>query len=581
MLKKFIFSFFLVFSCSVSYGQWKSFYPENNQSKSNTKEKKEKENLNYNNLFFNALKQKSLENYEHSITLFEKCIEKKPSFTEAYYQLSLLNKNLNRVFDAIEYSNVAIENEPKNIWYLRNHAEILFLNQQYNESAKTYNQIIDLEPNNEFNYYKLADTYIYDENYLKAIKVYDNLEEKKGIEKMLSMQKHKLYLQLKNFSKATKTLEDLSNQFPDDIEVLQILAEAYILANKQDKAMKIYEHISVKDPNNGQLSLTLANFYRDNGDLTKSYQQLKKAFISDKVNIETKLTILASYLSIVNANDTIKNQAFELVNVLDSIYTNNAETYALYGDLYYATANKELAKKYYKKSVEIKQSIKPVWTQILFLDVEDSNFDSLLIYSEKALMYYPTEPLYYYFNGVSNSYTKNYSIARDVLETGIEYVFDNDALYNEFQTSLADVYNSLNLYEKSDSLYELVLQKNPDNIIVLNNYSYYLSLRKKNLEKAKTMSKRCNELEPNNGTYQDTYAWILYCLAEYKSALEWIERAIKNGGDKSAVIIEHYGDILFKLGQKQEAVNQWKRAKSIGEGSDLLNKKINNEDLLE
>ena len=94
-------------------------------------------------------------------------------------------------------------------------------------------------------------------------------------------------------------------------------------------------------------------------------------------------------------------------------------------------------------------------------------------------MYYPTEPLYYYFNGVSNSFTKNYSIARDVLETGIEYVFDNDALYNEFQTSLADVYNSLNLYEKSDSLYELVLQNNPDNIIVLNNYSYYLSLRKK------------------------------------------------------------------------------------------------------
>ena len=79
MLKRLILSFFLVFSCSVSYGQWKSFYPENNQSKSNKKEKKEKkekENLNYNNLFFNALKQKSLENYEHSVTLFEKCIEK-------------------------------------------------------------------------------------------------------------------------------------------------------------------------------------------------------------------------------------------------------------------------------------------------------------------------------------------------------------------------------------------------------------------------------------------------------------------------------------------------------------------------
>ena len=158
----------------------------------------------------------------------------------------MLNKNLNRVFDAIEYSNVAIENEPKNIWYLRNHAEILFLNQQYNESAKIYNQIIDLEPNNEFNYYKLADTYIYDENYLKAIKVYDNLEEKKALKNAFNAKTQALFA-IKEFSKATKTLEDLSAQFPDDIEVLQILAEAYILANKQDKAMKIYEHISVKD----------------------------------------------------------------------------------------------------------------------------------------------------------------------------------------------------------------------------------------------------------------------------------------------------------------------------------------------
>ena len=223
------------------------------------------------------------------------------------------------------------------------------------------------------------DTYIYDENYLKAIKVYDDLEEKKGIDKMVSMQKHKLYLQIKNFTKATKTLEDLSEKFPQDIEVLQILAEAYILANKQNKAMKIYERISLQDPTNGQLNLTLANFYRDNGDLNNSYKQLKNAFISDNVNIETKLTILASYLTIINANDTIKFQAFELINILDSLYSKNAELYAIYGDLNYAVGEKENAKKYYKKSVGIKQNIKPVWTQILFLDVEDANYDSFTL----------------------------------------------------------------------------------------------------------------------------------------------------------------------------------------------------------
>jgi len=578
-----LFIILFVFSSTVSFGQWKSFYPEkeNVKSKQFKNDKNEKKTLLYNNLFFNAIKQKSLENFDHAIKLFEKCIEEKPEFFEAYYQLSLINKKYNRILEAKDQAFQAVSGQPKNIWYLRNYADLLFLNQEFSESAKSYNKIIEIEPNNEFNYYKLADTYIYSEEYSKAIKVYDRLEQKKGVDKMISMQKHKLYLQLRNFSKATKTLENLSQNFPDDIEVLQILAEAYILANKQAEAMKIYEKISENDPNNGQLNLTLANFYRDNGDFNKSFSELKKAFESDNVNIETKLTILASYLSIINTNDTIKKQAFQLAKILESNYSQNAEVYAIYGDLFYSLNEKEESKKYYKKSLNIKQDIKPVWTQILFLDVESANYDSLILYSEKAILYYPSEPLYYYFFGVSNSYFKNYEEARVALETGIEYVFDNDALNTEFQISLADNYNSLELFSKSDSLYKLILKNNPENILVLNNYSYYLSLRKENLIEAKEMSKKCNDLEPNNGTYQDTYAWVLYCLGEYEKAKLWLEKALKNGGESSAVIIEHYGDVLFKMGQKNEAVIQWKKSKSVGEGSKFLDKKIINEELYE
>ena len=578
-----LFIILFVFSSTISFGQWKSFYPEkeNVKSKQFQNDKNEKKTLLYNNLFFNAIKQKSLENFDHAIKLFEKCIEEKPEFFEAYYQLSLINKKYNRILEAKDQAFQAVSGQPKNIWYLRNYADLLFLNQEFSESAKSYNKIIEIEPNNEFNYYKLADTYIYSEEYSKAIKVYDRLEQKKGVDKMISMQKHKLYLQLRNFSKATKTLENLSQKFPDDIEVLQILAEAYILANKQAEAMKIYEKISENDPNNGQLNLTLANFYRDNGDFNKSFSELKKAFQSDKVNIETKLTILASYLSIINTNDTIKKQAFQLAKILESNYSQNAEVYAIYGDLFYSLNEKEESKKYYKKSLNIKQDIKAVWTQILFLDVESANYDSLILYSEKAILYYPSEPLYYYFFGVSNSYFKNYEEARVALETGIEYVFDNDALNTEFQISLADNYNSLELFSKSDSLYKLILKNNPENILVLNNYSYYLSLRKENLIEAKEMSKKCNDLEPNNGTYQDTYAWVLYCLGEYEKAKLWLEKALKNGGESSAVIIEHYGDVLFKMGQKNEAVIQWKKSKSVGEGSKFLDKKIINEELYE
>ena len=116
---------------------------------------------------------------------------------------------------------------------------------------------------------------------------------------------------------------------------------------------------------------------------------------------------------------------------------------------------------------------------------------------------------------------------------------------------------------------------------MLNNYSYYLSLRKYKLERAKEMSRRCNDLEPNNGTYQDTYAWILYCLEDYKLALEWIKKALKNGSDKSPVVVEHCGDILFKLGLKEEALEKWRLSKSLGSESLILENKIKNEKLLE
>ena len=222
MMTRFLILSFLFFNFS-SFGQWKSFYPEKNNKKSQSHKNENNSNdiLNYNNIFFSALKQKSLENYEASLSLFEKCIDKNTSLTEAYYQASIIHKKLNNLIVAKEYSLNTVKASNSNIWYLRNYAEILFLNQDFDEAARQYIIILELEPENEFNYYKLADTYIYNQQYLKAIRVYDKLELKKGIDKMISLQKHKLYLQLKNVKKATQELEVLSKKNSKDLEILQ------------------------------------------------------------------------------------------------------------------------------------------------------------------------------------------------------------------------------------------------------------------------------------------------------------------------------------------------------------------------
>ena len=95
------------------------------------------------------------------------------------------------------------------------------------------------------------------------------------------------------------------------------------------------------------------------------------------------------------------------------------------------------------------------------------------------------------------------------------------------------------------------------------------------------MSKLCNELEKNNPTYEDTYAWILYQKGETENAYKWIKKAIENGGSESAVIVEHYGDILYKMGRKEDALKKWIEAEKIGDGSDLLKQKILHKKLYE
>jgi Tfp pilus assembly protein PilF len=143
---------------------------------------------------------------------------------------------------------------------------------------------------------------------------------------------------------------------------------------------------------------------------------------------------------------------------------------------------------------------------------------------------------------------------------------------------LGDAYNGLKEYQKSDKAYEDALAFNPNNSFVLNNYSYYLALRKENLEKAEKMSSQLIKNNPDNSSYLDTYSWVLYNREKYREARKVMERAI-SGGRGSATHFEHYGDILFKLGDIDGAVTQWQKSKSMDSGNALIDKKIANRKL--
>ena len=558
-----------------AFAQWKSYYPEN-KSKNNKEVKAviDKNNFKFNNYFFSALKEKSLENYEEALDLFQKCIKIDNNKAVPYYESAMINKDLGRFNLAVEQIKIAVDLDLDNRWYELHYAEALFANRDFKSASVVYKKLILKEPGNQDLFFLLADMYIYDNDFLKAIEVYDNLELIKGIDKMISMQKHKLYMQLEKRYYAVKELKNLVEKFPNDIEALEILSEAYLLNDDKEKAFDIFKKLAIIAPENGRIHLTLADYYRDQGDNTKSFEELKLAFKSIKLSVDVKVRILASYFQLLAVNKTMKEQAYTLVKLLMQSHPNDVKPKALYADILYADNRFNEAKEQYLIVLENNKTESQVWSQVLFIQAEQSDFEGMLKTSEEALTYFSTEPLFYYFNGVANKWFKNYDDAIISLNMGVEFVLDNSILLLEFYSSLADSYHATKQHKLSDDYYEKSLEIDSNNVLVLNNYAYYLSLRRLNLEKAKKMSHKCNELEKDNGTYQDTYAWILYELAEYEQAKIWIQKSLSNGSDMSAVVVEHFGDILYKLGDVKDAVYQWEKAKELGQASEILNKKI-------
>ena len=216
----------------------------------------------------------------------------------------------------------------------------------------------------------------------------------------------------------------------------------------------------------------------------------------------------------------------------------------------------------------------PVWEQLLVIESDLRNYQTLDSLSKVAIELFPEQPLLYLLNGFANYHFKKYDDAIKVLKEGLSYAIFDEKLRAEFYMYLGDIYNQMKNYPESDAAYESSLKIDSNNIAILNNYSYYLTLRGEKLDKARIMSKKSNDLSPDIPSYQDTYAWVLFNLKAYDEALIWIEKAVSHSGNKNAVIVEHYGDILFKLNRKSEALEKWEKAKEIGNGTEFLDKKI-------
>jgi tetratricopeptide (TPR) repeat protein len=405
--------------------------------------------------------------------------------------------------------------------------------------------------------------------------VFDQLEKKIGIHPEISMQKQKLYEGMGKAQAALEEIQKLIRAFPDNAQYYGVLAEVYMTMNKKEDALKAYEKVMELEPDNPIIHLALANFYQEKGEHDKSFEYLKLAFQNPEVNIDDKVKIMLSYYEISQHNAMRKSQAYELLDIMITAHPNEPKAWSMKGDYLVRDRRYEEAITCFETVNKYDNTRYAVWEQLLRLYAEIRNWQMLAKRSEEAIELFPLHPLLYLYNGTAWQQLKNYAKALESFTAGKDLVFDARDLKSEFYSGMGDAYFGLKNYTEMEKAYENAINTDPLNIAAKNNYAYHLAKANRNLIKAQELITEALKQQPKNIFYLDTQGYIYFRLKQYDKAKQIFEELMKMGGDRFGEILEHYGDVLFFLGEKQKALEYWEKAKAIGgELSEQINLKI-------
>lgn len=516
----------------------------------------------------------SIDNPAKALDSFMKAHQIMPENAAINYKIAQILKDGEEIDQALFYVSKATGKEESNYFYQALKAEILTDKGDLSGAIATYEDLYELSEEAPDDYLlELAALYLYNGNPNMALKTYNRIEKRLGILEEVSTQKQKIYLKQNKLKEAIAEGKKLVEAYPKIGAYAVSVSQILVSNDKNKEAIEYLKEYLAEHPNQAEAEMELAKLYRQENEFKLALKYFEKAFRSEEIQLEDKLnSFVALIQKLSNEEDLLKLKS--LGKSILEIHSSDANAYAANGDLYFALNEKDSAKYFYKKAVELNGNNLQLWQNLLSLEMENNNYQNVIDYADEALTYFPNQPVLYLYAGSANFSLKNFKNAIMFWEQGKAIVYGNDRMKSSFAAQLADAYHADKQYEKAFKSYEEAIKANPNNYFAINNYAYYLSLKKRNLERAKELSARMVKANPDNATFLDTHAWVLFQMEEYQEALKYLEKAVQN--QSSATIIEHYADALYKTGQKEKALEQWKRAKSLGGASELIDKKIAN-----
>ena len=543
---------------------------------SETKQRK----LNY--FFLEGLNLKASGKFDAAFDAFNYCLSIDSTASPVLYELSSFYIQMNRPEKAVSYLQQAVANSTDNFTYRMALATISRNMGMYGEATETYEKLVkDFPEKVELNYY-LAETLTQEGEIGKAIDAYNAIESSIGMNEAISMQKYKLYNQLEQSDAAFKEIEKLAAKYPMEARYQIILGDLHMEKNDTTVARSYYDKAHKIDPGNPYYIVSMANYYEATGNKDAAETEIRNALVNEKLDVETKIAILSRYILKLQQTQKDTDSANALFETLLEQHPEDTDLKQMYGSFLIAQEKTDEARFQFQLVTEMEPENASAWQQLLNMALGAEDLQEVVRICTKCQELFPKAPEYYFYLGVAYYQQNKYQEALDTYYAGINIIpADNPQLKSNFYGQIGDIYYQMKQLDKTYQAYDEALKYNDNNIFVLNNYAYFLSLDKKDLKKAERMSAQCIKLEPDNATYLDTYAWIFFIQVNYTLAKIYIENALEKDTTKSAELVDHYGDILFMTGDKEGALKQWKKALEMGKESETLKRKIAEEKYIE
>ena len=494
---------------------------------------------------------------------FKKVLEINSTHSPSLYELASLTA-LDQPEEALQYSLKANAIDTTNTWYKMQLGRLLIATQRYDSALTLYDQLIRMNPNDPDNYRLKALLYDQLGQPEKALEVLEIAENRFGIIELLASHKLQLLLNTQQFDRAMAEARMLVETFPYNEDNYVVLAELYAMMNMNNLAQENYDKALSINPNSMRALASLNDFYKRQNDNVRFLETASKLFRLKEFPLETKLKF---YEELFQNPSFVRNnfiQMGELVRTLAITYPEDLRTLELYAKYLIAGGSIEQALQLYKSHVTDSIPQKQIFNDIIGMEAYLKRADSVDKYTTIALERFPEDAeLRLQKASVTAYMLEKPQEAIPLFEEALKYA-KTDSLRSVIYGAIGDNYHTLGDDRKCFKAYDKGMKLDTTNVSIYNNYSYFLSLRNERLDKALEWAQKAVRLDPNNPTFLDTYAWVLYQLGRYEEARIPMRQAISLDSDNNKELYVHYGDILYKLGDRFMASYYWKKALENG-----------------